>query len=280
MVASLLIVGTIGLFRRYIPLSSALIAFFRGLVGSAALAAFLWLRGKGGWRPVGGRKLAALALNGLFLSVNWILLFEAFNRTTVAKATLCHYLQPTIVLLLSPLVFGERLTRRKLLCAAVALAGMALVSGIFGAEGGRPRDLAGILFGLGAACFYALVIILNKKIIGVDPWQKTVVQLFCAAATLVPYLLLNGDFRGFSLDGRSALLLLIVCVVHTGLAYALYFGSMDGLRAQTISALSYIDPIVAMLVSALALREGVTVQGVVGAVMILGATLISEREPV
>ncbi|MGN0986285.1 MAG: DMT family transporter [Otoolea sp.] len=278
LITSLFIVGTIGIFRRYIPLSSSLLAFFRGLTGSVSLFVFVKLRGRGHWEKIERRKFAGLILNGAFLGINWILLFEAFRYTTIAKATLCYYMQPTIVLLLSPLVFKERLTGRKLLCALASLVGMVFVSGVFGGEGAPAEDVKGILFGFGAACFYAAVVILNKKITDIDAYQKTILQLFAAAVVLLPYLLVTGGFGGIDVNARLVVLLLIVGVIHTGVAYALYFGSMSGLRAQTISMLSYIDPVVAMIVSAILLGEGMTGGGIIGAALILGSAVISEME--
>lgn len=279
LIASLVIVSTIGLFRRYIPLSSALLAFFRGLIGGLSLLAWLKLRGRGAWQRLGGRKLRALVLNGAFLGINWILLFEAYNYTTIAKATLCYYFQPTIILLLSPLLFREKLTPRKLLCALLAILGMLFVTGLFGSRIAEAGDLRGILFGLGAAVFYSLVIIVNKKIGEVDTYQRTVVQLLSAAAVLVPYLLLKGDFSGIEYSPRLILLLLVVGVVHTGITYALYFGSMSGLKAQSISMLSYLDPVLALFVSALLLREPLSAGAVTGAVLVIGSALLSEWEP-
>lgn len=273
---SLLIVGTIGVFRRYLPLSSPLLAFFRGLAGGGALALFVLLRKKGTGERLPDRKLAGLILNGVFLGVNWILLFEAYNNTTIAKATLCYYLQPTILLLLSPLVFKEKLTAKKMVCAGLSLTGMVFVSGVFDSGASGANELPGILFGLGAACFYTLVVIFNKKLDGIDPYRKTVIQLISAAVALLPYLLLNNDFSGAEFTSKTVLLLLVVCVVHTGVVYALYFGSMDGLQAQTISALSYIDPITAMVVSAVLLKEAPTFGSIAGAVLILGSALACE----
>ena len=278
MISAMLIVGTIGVFRRYIPLSSALLAFSRGLIGSVSLLLFVILFKKKKTRqPVAGKKLIGMILNGAFLGINWILLFEAFNSTTIAKATLAYYMQPTIVLLLSPLLFRERLTARKLLCAAAALSGMVLVSGVIGADGSAVRDGRGILFGLGAACFYSLVVILNKKIEGVDAYPKTIVQLLSSAVTLIPYLLIRGEFSRMCWDGRVLWLVLLVGVVHTGLVYALFFGSMNTLRAQTISTLTYIDPVTAMIVSGLVLGERLSLPGMIGAVLILGSAVVSEK---
>lgn len=276
LIGAMLIVGTIGVFRRYIPLSSALLAFFRGLIGALSLLLYLRLRGKRAGEQIERRKLMLLVLNGVFLGFNWLFLFEAFSYTTISKATLCYYMQPTIVLLLSPLVFREKLTAKKLLCAAAALLGMVLVSGVLGAGGGGTGDLRGVLYALCGACFYSMVAILNKKIEGVDAYQKTIVQLLAATAVLGVFLLLTGGFAGFRCTPRLLLLILLVGVVYTGVVYALYFGSMDGLKAQTISVLSYIDPVVAMIVSALVLGEGMSVIGICGAVLIIASALVSE----
>ena len=276
--ASLAIVGTIGFFRRSIAVSSPMLAFFRGLIGAAALVPVAALRRGGRGRRPGPRQIAGLAVNGACIGINWILLFEAYNYTTVARATLSYYMQPTLLMLLSPLVFGEKLTRRKLACALAALMGMALVSGVLEEAGGGARELKGIALGLGAACFYTLVIILNKKISGVDVYWKTVIQLFSAAAALTPYLIWTGGFAALAPDARTVALILVVGLIHTAFAYALYFGSMDGLRAQTISALGYIDPVVAMFVSAALLREPLTGAALAGAALILGAAVVSERK--
>ena len=279
MIASLLIVGSIGIFRRYIPISSAMLAFFRGLIGSASLLVFVLLRKKLSREKLSARQLLSMLLNGALLGINWIFLFEAFSYTTIAKATLAYYMEPTILLLLSPLLFKEKLTPRKLLCAAAALFGMVLVSGVIGSTETAPNDLRGILFGLGGACFYTSVVVLNKKIEGVDPYRKTIIQLFSAALVLLPYLLTRQEFASMTIDGRMLVLVLIVGVIHTGIVYALYFGSMGGLKAQTISALGYIDPVTAMLLSALVLHERLSLPGLIGALLIIGSAIVGEARP-
>lgn len=276
-VASLAIVGTIGVLRRFIPMDSALLAFYRGLIGGLSLLTFVWLSRRGQRIRIPRRSLVLLIVNGGCLGFNWILFFEAFNYTSVSRATLCYYMQPTIVMLLSPLVFGEKLTRRKLACAAVSLIGMVFVSGTVGGEATGGSNLKGICLALGAACFYSVIAVMNKKITGVDPYSKTVIQLFAAAVTLIPYILATDAYKGVSYDAGMIFKLLVIGVVYTGLVYVLYFGSMEGMTAQSISTLSYIDPVVAMMVSALILGEGMSVYGMTGAAMIIGAAIISEK---
>lgn len=275
-VSSMLIFGTIGIFRRYIPVSSAFLAFSRGMLGGLFLLSFMKLKQKAVREKLSAHTAVWLAATGAVMGVNWILLFEAYNHTTVSIATLCYYMQPTIVMLLSPIFFREKLTMKKCVCVLAAIIGMALVSGVIGGEGAKSGDVTGILLGLCAAIFYSAVVIMNKRIIGVDAYQKTTIQLFSAGIVMIPYMLLKGESvsEGFSMT--TVILLLIVGIVHTGIAYVLYFGSMDGLKAQSVAILSYIDPVSALLFSALLLKEPLNATDVVGAIMIIGSAVISE----
>ena len=275
-VASMLIFGTIGVFRRSILLPSAFLAFARGILGGLFLLVFVRLRGRSVFRGLPRRLLARFALTGAMIGFNWMLLFEAYNHTTVAVATLCYYMQPTIVMLLSPLIFREKLTGRKAACALVSIAGMVLISGVLDGGGAQNRDMPGVLLGLGAAVLYACVVIMNKKTQGADVYQRTTVQLLAAGTVMVPYLFLTDGFSGMTFSPLTILLLLVVGIVHTGIAYALYFGSMDGLRVQSIAVLSYIDPVSALLFSALLLQEPLSPVNIIGAVLIIGSAMISE----
>ena len=279
LVLSMVIFGTIGIFRRYIPFPSGLIAMARGLIGMLFLLAYTRMCGirlsadsvrKGGWK---------LILSGVCLGFNWILLFEAYRYTSVAVATLCYYMAPILIILVSPLLFQERLTGRKILCVAIALAGMVLVSGITEAGGAQAQESSrttGILLGLGAAVLYASVVLLNKAMPAVEAYPKTIVQLGTAAVTLLPYTLLTETIPTEAFSWLSIGMLVLVGIVHTGVAYALYFGSVSGLKAQTAALLSYLDPVVAILLSALLLGENLSVPGLIGALMVLGAALLSE----
>ncbi|MCR4892134.1 MAG: DMT family transporter [Lachnospiraceae bacterium] len=276
-VSSMLIFGTIGVFRRYIPFSSAFLAFSRGILGGIFLLIFASLR-KGTKERLANRDLLWLVLSGALIGINWMLLFEAYNYTTVAIATLCYYMQPTIVVLLSPIIFKERLTGKKAICAFFAIIGMVLVSGVINDGSQNRGSFQGVLLGLGAAVFYSIVVIMNKRIAGVDAYQKTRIQLLSAGIVMIPYLLLTDGFRMGEVSVRAIILLILVGIVHTGIAYVLYFGSMEGLSVQTIAILSYIDPVSALLFSALLLRETLSLMSIIGAVMIIGSAIISEMK--
>ena len=276
LIFSMVIFGTIGIFRRHIALSSGVLAMARGFIGAAFLLLIIALKREHLSKAAIKKNLWLLILSGACIGFNWILLFEAYRYTTVATATLCYYLAPIFVIIASPLILKERLNGRKVLCVLMALAGMVLVSGVLQAGFHGLSEMKGVVFGLGAAAFYASVILMNKKIIGIPAYDKTIVQLVCAATVLVPYVLLTEELAEAEWSGIGFVLVLVVGILHTGVTYALYFGSMAHLKAQTVAIFSYIDPIVAILLSAVLLQEKMDGLTILGTVMILGAAVYSE----
>ena len=274
LIASMCIFGTIGLVRRYLPVPSGFLAMARGLLGALFLLALVHLRGNRLDRDAIRPMLSRLLLSGAMIGFNWILLFEAYRYTTVAIATLCYYMAPVFILIAVPFVLRERLTLRKALCVLAALLGMALVSGVSGSAG--AADWRGILCGLGAAVLYACVVIVNKFIRYVPAYDKTIVQIGTAGAVLIPYVIVVEGFSEVHFTPTVVLMLLLTGLVHTGCAYALYFGSIDALSAQTLALLSYLDPVIAILLSALVLRERMTGAQAIGAILILCAAVVAE----
>lgn len=272
---SMLIFSTIGIFRRFIPLPSGLLALTRGILGGVFLFVLLKIRKKNMIR-IDKKEAALLIVTGALIGLNWVFLFESYNYTSVQVATLSYYMEPTFVILASPFFFKEKLTCKKLLCVLCSVIGMVLVSGMVEGQALSSSDAKGILYGLSAAALYASVIILNKKISGLDVYYKTMVELFSASITIVPYILLREDISSMSLTLSSILMLLVVGVVHTGFAYSLYFGSMEKLPAQSVAIISYIDPVAALVLSGIVLGEKMSIWGITGALMIILSSVISE----
>lgn len=278
LISSMVIFGTIGIFRKYIPLSSSLLAIIRGLLGSVFLFLVLSLQKKSLSKENIKRNLKYLLISGALIGINWMLLFEAYNYTSVAVATLCYYMAPVFVILMSPLFLKEKLPSKKIKYIVLSVIGMVLVSGILKSGVGSIAEIKGILLGLGAALCYGIVVILNKKISNINAYDKTIIQLTSASVVLIPYTLLTEkiDFSLFS--PTVILLVLIVGIIHTGISYALYFGSMDKLKARTIAVFSYIDPVISVVLSALLLKENIDFIQYIGAVLVLGSALMGEIE--
>lgn len=270
---SMAIFGTVGIFVRFIPLPSALIAFCRGVLGCVFLLLVMAVTGQKPNLADMKRNGLILALSGAAIGINWILLFEAYRHTTVAIATICYYLAPAFVTLASPLI-GEKLTVKKLSCIGVALLGMVFVSGVL--QGDHSSSLLGVALGVGAAVFYASVILLNKKLSPIGAYDKTLCQLGAASMVVVPYILLTDGFAFTGMTTLGWVMLAIVGIVHTGFAYALYFGAIRDVNAQSAAILSYLDPVLSIILSALILRERMDASSILGAVLILGSALYSE----
>ena len=181
---------------------------------------------------------------------------------------------PVIVTVASPFLFKEKLTARQVFCFIMSTLGLVLVIGV--SRGGSSRDLIGILFGLGAAVFYATVVLLNKSIRHVSGINRTFFQFLAAILVLTPYVCLTGGSHLLDMDALGVVNLLVVGVFHTGICYCMYFSSLRYLKGQEASILSYIDPLVAILVSVTFLHETITVFQAVGGGMILGFTVLNE----
>nr|WP_275891443.1 DMT family transporter [Ruminococcus sp. OA3] len=266
--------GTLAIFVRNIALSSMETAFWRGVIALAVL----WLIRKFFYRRtsvvVTASKRGLLFLSGMAAGINWALLFMAYEHTSVAVATLAYYFAPVIVIVLAPILFKEKMTLFQLACFAMATLGLVLVIGAGGL--GSDGDFPGILFGLGAAAFYASVVLINKTVKDVGGLDRTFIQFEGAVALLLVILLFQGGFHIQNTSSTSIVNLLIVGILHTGLCYWLYFSSIKDMPGQQTAILSYIDPFVAILVSVFIFREAIRPAQAVGAVLILGFTCLHE----
>lgn len=272
--AAAVIFGTLAPFVRSIALSSGALALCRAVMAALLVGGYLAVSGQGIALGTSKRERGLLLLSGMAMGVNWILLFEAYRYTTVSVATLSCYFAPVLVTLACPLLFRERMTAKQLVCFAMSTLGLVLVIGIGGLRGGT--DALGILFGLGAAFFYASVILLNKFIRSVAGIQRTFLQFLAAIVVLVPYVAVKGGLTLSQLDLRGWACLLLVGFFHTGITYCLYFSSLRALPGQEVALLSYLDPLVAVIISVTVLGEPISVPQLLGGALILGFTLWNE----
>lgn len=274
--ASMAIFGTVGIFIKKLPFPSAVIALGRGIIGSIFLLLTAVITKKPMDIPAIKKNFKLLILSGIAIGVNWILLFESYKYIPVSTATLCYYLSPVFVTLASPIVLKEKLTGTKLACVGAALLGMALISGVFQGNADASNQFMGILLACGAAVLYATVVLINKFIKDIPSNDCTVMQLGTVAVVLLPYVLLTENLGAIQWNPSYLGLLVFVGIVHTGIAYKLYFSAVQYVEGQTIALLSYIDPVVTIILSAIILGEPLTIYSIAGAVLILGSTMVGE----
>lgn len=273
--SSVVIYGTIGVILRYINLPSELVAMCRGIIGTLFILTYLKIIGQKVDTAGIKDNLKWLVMSGISLGLNWIFLFAAYTHTTVAIASLCNYMAPTIAVLLSPILFKEKLNAKKIICVLAALVGIILVTGIDSFTG-ASSDSLGTIFGLLAAAAFVMIIVCNKHIRGISSFDKAIVQLGVSAVTILPYFLFANYGKSIPLDTRSVLLVLLLGVFHTGIAYIMYFSGVGVLPTNLVAVLGYLEPVVSVLCSAIILKEGLTPLGIVGAILIVGAAVVSE----
>jgi len=272
---SMVVFGTIGLFVRNIGLPSGEIALYRAVLATVLVGVvLLFTKQRIDFAKI-KKELPLLLLSGVAMGFNWILLFEAYNYTTVSVATLSYYFAPVIVTLVCPLLFKEKMGIKQWLCFGFSTVGIVLITGIGDLSTGS-NHIKGIAFGLGAAGLYATVILLNKFIKGVQGLHRTFLQFIAATAVLVPYVGFTSGCNLGMLDTKGWIFLLAVGIVHTGVTYCLYFSSLKELPGQKAAILSYVDPLVAVLCSVTLLHEKMTLLQIIGGLLILGFTLWNE----
>ena len=281
LVAAMIIWGTLGPLVKQIPLASGEIVLARVVLGLVTLGIIYIATGNRDSIPADSkavrRDIAILAISGAVMGFNWVFLFEAYKYTTVSIATVSYYCAPVIIIALSPVVLGERLTAGRLAGIAAATAGMFMITGSLS---GGSQPLKGIFFGLLAALFYAGVTLLNKQLrAGFTGIQITIIQLFAAGIVVAPYAIVNHEGAWTLPAGTGLTCLIIVGIVHTGLVLHLYFSSMQRLPGQSVAMCSYIDPVSSLLIAAAVLGERMSIVQIIGAVLIIGGAAFGELAP-
>jgi RarD protein len=273
----MVVFGTLALFVKNISLPPEEIALFRALIASGAILVYKMLTDEKRLFVRITKELPILFLSGTAMAFNWIFLFKAYNHTSVSIATLSYYFAPVIVMIASPLLFKERLSRKQILCFIMAAIGLVMIIGVSGTNQSHG-NFKGIAFGLSAAALYATVILLNKHIKSVTGIDRTLIQFFAAIIILLPYIYLTTGIHIASLDGWGLFNLLFLGTVHTGITYCLYLSSLKDLKGQEAAIFSYIDPLVAILISVVILNESMNFVQILGGLMILGFTLFNELD--
>ena len=269
-ILSMLIFGTNGWVVSHISFQGAQIVLLRTLIGGAVLTALVLLRG-GFDREAVRAERVPLVLGGAALGFNWVALFEAYRLLNVSLATLIYYVGPMLILLLSPVLFREKLTRQKLLAVGIVAVGLVCISGSI-AFGGM--NTAGLLTAMLSALFYASLIAFNKRITRTPGMQTAAIELDVAFVVVLVYVLLTVGLP--HPKAADVPFIAVIGLVNTGLAYVLYFSGLQKLPGQSVALISYVDPVSALLFSALLLNEKMTPVQVIGAVLIIGGAMLGE----
>lgn len=276
-VAAMLIFGSNGVFASMLDMSGAQLVLMRTLIGGAVLLIIILISRSRTPKEVLIREKWRLLFAGVCLGANWALLFEAYNLMNVSLATLTYYTAPVLVLVLAPFVLKERQNSLAYVGMLVVVVGMLLVVGTDFGEGGVT--VTGLVVGLGSAVFYAMLMLVNKKISGVSGLNLTFIEIIIAAVILLPYVFATSGGVPLPTDARGIFALLFLCTVNTGFACWLYFSSMNRLPAKAVALVGYFDPVSALVFSAVFLDERLSTVQFIGAVLVLAGALVGQLRP-
>lgn len=279
---SLALFGSNGIVASLIDLPSLFIVLARVALGAALLCGIVLLSKSARANlkaPKHPRQALYLAISGAALGVAWLFLFEAYRYVGVGVASLLFYCGPVIVMALSPVIFRTRLTAQKVAGFVAVLLGAFLVVGNGLGAGIRPM---GIFLGAMSAVAYAVMVIFSKKVSDIDGVECSAIQLLGSFAAVAVYMAATALAGTITLPTAAMLAHLNVpaalCIglVNTGLGCYLYFSSMGKLPVTRVAVCGYLEPLSAVVLSALLLGEAMTPANVVGACLILGGAIYSE----
>lgn len=272
------IFGSIGFFSPLTGLPSMELVFVRCISATVFLTAYWLISGHYKREKWQRKEMTTIVIGGIFLVLNWIFFFASFEKTAITVAISIYNLAPILVLVIGWIFFKDRIKWIGVGAVMFAFIGTVLISGI------RPSDLmsgisvAGPIYALIAACLYALVIITGKYIKHASPYLVTIIQTFIGVLMLLPFV----HYSFFThLTAANWFYSIFTGVVHTGIVYILFYGSIRSLPTPVISALTYLDPLVAILLDVLITGFVPTFLQILGIVMIfiaLSYTFI-EQEP-
>ncbi len=271
-IISLIIFGSNGLVASLISLSSHEIVFLRTLIGGLFLAAILLYQKKPLTALKNKRHFIFVVMSGISMGISWLFLYEAYNCSGVSLATLIYYCGPVFVMILSPVLFKESFTPAKLLGFAAVLLGMLCVNiNSLSGEGFSK----GIIFSFLGAVFFALMTVLNKEGGSITGIENSAISILSSCATAAVFTAVRYGIS-FEIPVSSIAPVLFIGIVNTGLGCCLYFSSMSSLPAQSVSVCGYLEPLSALVFSALFLHESLLPLQLFGAFLIIGGAAFGE----
>ena len=269
---ALLLFGLNGIVASHIALNSYEIVFLRTLIGSVLLiCVFLIGKGRFHWKAH-KRDVVFIVLSGAAMGTSWMFLYEAYQQIGVSFASLLYYCGPVIVMILSPLIFRERLTMPKVAGFLIVLVGIALVNGKMAAGSGTTR---GLLCGAMSAVMYFFMVTLNKQSREIVGLENALIQLTVSFLAVAVFVGIKQAFV-IHVPASSWPWILVLGIVNTGIGCYLYFSPLSKLPVQTVAVCGYLEPLSAVIFAALLLGEKMTALQYIGAVCIIGGAMIGE----
>ena len=273
---SMAIFGSIGFFTTQTGLPAIELVFVRCICATIFLGV-LWLL-TGGHKTEVWKKNEVLKtmICGVFIVLNWVFLFKAFEVMSISIAISIYNLAPIFVLILGSVFLREKMGIRSILATAICFLGSILIVGIDSFTSVSQFMNSGFFWALLSAICYALTMFTSKTITGMSSYALTFVQTMVGILMLFPLC----DFTAFQgLTQTNWLYILGTGFIHTGFVYYLFFDSIRNLSTVLVSVLVFVDPVVAILLDTILLAFRPTSLQILGILLIFGSILYTVFYP-
>ena len=268
---SVFLYGTLGFFLAFIDVKSEFVVFCRGTFGCLFILILLTIKKQKLDIEAIKKNFIYLVICGISLGLNEIFLFMGY-KYAVSLASLGNYTAPITIIILSAILYKDKLSIKQVLCILASFIGIVCLTGVFS---GNNSDIRGLIFGLCGSIGFVTLVFMNKKLKNIGPYDKTIVQLLFSSFTTLPLIFINKSYL-ISYDIKTISILLMLGIIHTGFAYCLYFDSINTLSPIKIAIIGYVEPVMSVLIGALFLDESMDTYAIIGALLILGSAIISE----
>lgn len=276
MTLSMAIFGSIGFFTGKTGIPAVELVFVRCICATLFLGFCWFITGQHKMEVWKKREVIQTLICGVFLVLNWVFLFKAFEEMSITVAISIYNLAPIFVLILGSLFLKEKLTFTSLLAIIVCFLGSIFIIGIQNFTSLTDFMSSGFVWALLSALCYALTMLLGKGINGLSAYAMTFVQTTIGILILLPIV----SFDVFhDLSGSNWLYILGTGLIHTGFVYYLFFDSLRKLSTVVISALVFVDPVVAILLDTLILNFRPSILQTIGILLIFGGIIYTLIKP-
>ncbi len=268
---SVFLYGTLGFFLAFIDVNSEFVVFCRGTLGCLFILLLLAIKKEKLDIEAIKKNFKYLVICGISLGLNEIFLFIGY-KYAVSLASLGNYTAPITIIIISAILYKDKLSLKQILCIIASFIGIIFLTGVFS---NNNSDIRGLIFGLCGSIGFVTLVFMNKKLRDIGAYDKTIVQLLFSSLTTLPLIFINKSYL-ISYDIKTISILLMLGIIHTGFAYCLYFDSINTLTPIKIAIIGYVEPVMSVLIGALLLNESMDIYKIIGAILILGSAIISE----
>ncbi len=264
--------GSLGVFTRSIPLSALSLAFLRAFIALPVLFVVMKMKKE---NNVKWPLIKPYLISGVLLGFGWLTLFYGFKHTSISSAVMIYNMCPVYVMIAAPQVLKETISKVQIAVISISFLGLLLIVGHNLLDG---YGFMGLALSAISGMLYATIVLINRSIkVRVDNQTATFVQIFAAMIVLLPFVLIDGNIlMVVYLDARAVIYTILLGVLHTGVAYTIFFSLYTHMKSVEIVSYSFLEPLFGILFSVIFVGETLTFPQIIGGIMIFGSNYIGE----